>query len=87
MPIVNGKKVTPEEAIASKHCPECGADLTQVNAVAELNSHWTVKPRDDRRQAEAIKRQNLLMKYIADNHITTSNQPKPKPAAPAAAAQ
>jgi hypothetical protein len=73
MPMVDGKQVTPDEAMAAKHCPECGADLTKVNAVAELRSHWHIAPRDDRQGKEGLRRRAMLAKYIQDNHITTSN--------------
>jgi hypothetical protein len=78
MPLVNGKVLTPDEAIAQHCCPECGADLTNVNPIAELASHWRVTPRDDRQGKEGLRRRALLQKYIADNKVTTSDQPKPK---------
>lgn len=83
MPFVDGKMLTPDEAIAAARCPECGADLTKVNPIAELNSHWTAQPRDNRQGAEALRRQNLLKAFIEKNHVRTSDMPKP--AAPNAA--
>ena len=26
------------------HCPECGADLSRINAVAEAGNHWGIEP-------------------------------------------
>ena len=90
MPLVKGKLVTPEAAIAQNLCPECGVDLTKVNPIAELKSHWHAQPRDNRQGAEALRRQNLLKDFIAKNKVRTSNMPPPVPiaaAAPAAGAK
>jgi len=81
MPIIDGKLLTPAAAIAQKRCPECGADLTKVNAIAELNSHWQTAPKDDRRGHEAYVRRELLLEYIAGNKITINDPNKRKAAA------
>jgi hypothetical protein len=84
-PIVDGKELTPDEAIAKNRCPECGVDLTKVNPIAELNSHWQSQQRDSRQNPEALRRQQLLKDYIKQNNVRTSDMPEPtaKPAEPA----
>lgn len=80
MPIVDGKILTPDEAIAANRCPECGADLTKVNPIAELNSHWHVEPPKGHRGDEARRREKLLTDFIDKNNVGTTNHPaKPRP--------
>ena len=83
MPLVKGKDLTPDEAIAQNRCPECGIDLTKVNPIAELHSHWKTPPPLDSRGDEPRRRQAMLLKFIADHNVRTSNMPKPAPAAAA----
>jgi hypothetical protein len=75
MPIVNGKMLTPDEAIAQNRCPECGVDLTKVNPIAHSKAHWRVPPRDDRYGREGLRRQKLLQDFIAKHNIGTTNHP------------
>jgi hypothetical protein len=82
MPFVNGKKVTPDEAIAAGHCPETGVDLKTVNPIAQLNNLWQAPPPDGRRGNEARHRRELLQQFIKDHNVRTSNMPKPQPAKP-----
>ena len=83
MPLVDGKLVTPAAALAKGLCPECGADLKTHNPIAELHSHWTAPIPLDKRGDGARLRKAMLMKFIADNNVRTSDQPKPAAAAPA----
>lgn len=77
MPLVNGEELTPDEAMAKNLCPECGADLTKVNPIAERNSHWRRRPNDDADGREGLRRMAMLDKFIADNNVGTSDKPKP----------
>ena len=85
MPIVDGKMLTPDEAMAAGRCPECGVDLTKVNPIAELKSHWQTEPKDNRQGAEGLRRMLMLKQYINDHSAGTSNKPagpiKPAPIA------
>lgn len=40
MPIINGQEYTPDAAIASDYCPECGADFRVTNPHAHRLTHW-----------------------------------------------
>jgi len=71
MPVVNGKLITPDAAIAQELCPECGVSLKTTNAIAELNSHWQAPIPKGRPGAEPLRRQALLQGYIKAHNITT----------------
>jgi hypothetical protein len=83
MPLFEGKDITPDEAIALNRCPECAADLTQVNPIGHRNTHWITQPKPGRRGEEGLRRMGLLDKFIADNNVRTSNMSKPSPKADA----
>ena len=83
MPLVAGKLITPEAAIAQGLCPECGVDLKKSNPIAELASHWKTTPPNDKRGDKARARKALLEKFISDNQVRTTNMPKPAAAAAA----
>lgn len=76
MPIVQGKIITPDEAMAMNLCPECGVDLTTVNPIAHRNSHWLTQPKLDRRGAEALRRRTMLDDFITKHNVRTTNMPK-----------
>lgn len=86
MPLLGDKAITAEEAIAQHLCPECGRDLRETNAIAELNAHWRVEPSLGIDGDEARRRRALLRKYIQDNNVQTSDQREEAAAASAAAA-
>ena len=77
MPIVDGKLITPEEALKRGLSPETGRDLKTVNPIAELNSLWKAPIPLDKRGDGARKRKAMLEKFIADNNVRTTNMPKP----------
>jgi hypothetical protein len=87
MPLVKGKKLTPDEAIAQDCCPECGRDLKEVNPIAELASHWKTVPKNDSDGKEGLRRRKLLQDYIARNNVKVADPDAPdepeKPAEPA----
>jgi hypothetical protein len=82
MPLVDGKTITPDDAIAQNRCPECGDDLKASNPIAHRKSHWKAPPPPNADGDEARRRIALFDKYIVDNNVRTSNMPKQ--AAPAA---
>jgi hypothetical protein len=87
MPLVEGKDVSPDDAMAKGLCPECGADLTKTNPIAHFRSHWKVRPKQDRDGEEGLRRMAMFQQFITDHDVRTTNMPKPKaPAAPAAPA-
>lgn len=73
MPLVDGKLMTPEEAIAAHRCPECGRDLKTTNAIAERNAHWRVRPNNDADGKEGLRRMKMLDDYIKANDVHTSD--------------
>lgn len=72
MPYVNGVEMTPDEAMAANCCPECGRDLTKVNPISELNSHWKAYPVNNRDGEEALRRRAMLVDFIERNHVKTA---------------
>lgn len=83
MPLFGDDDISAEDALAKGLCPECGHDFKAENAIAHLNRHWSAPIPVDKRGDEARKRQALLLKYIADNDVRTTNMP-PKAAGKAA---
>jgi hypothetical protein len=77
MPIVKGKYMKPDDAIAAGLCPECGDDLGKSNPIAHSKSHWKTYPPPGRDGDEARRRMKLLQDFIADKKVVTSNMPKP----------
>lgn len=71
MPYVDGVEMTPDQAIAANRCPECGNDLTKVNPVAELNSHWKAYPVNNQDGQEALRRRAMLLDFIERNRVKT----------------
>jgi hypothetical protein len=76
MPLVNGKPMSPDDAMKQDRCPECGQDLKESNPIAHLRSHWRSMPRQDRDGEEGLRRMTMFKKYIADHDIRTSDMPK-----------
>jgi hypothetical protein len=83
MPLVDGKLVTPEAALAKGLCPECGDNFKDSNAVAHFNIHWKTEPPNDKRGDKCRARRLMLTKYIGDHNVRTSNQAAPVAAKPA----
>lgn len=83
MPLSDGKLITDAAALAKGLCPECGDDFKTSNAVAHSHMHWRAAKPLDKRGDKARSRAAMLDKYIADNSVRTSNQPKPAAAKPA----
>jgi hypothetical protein len=85
MPLVDGKLMTPDDAIAADRCPECGRDLKTTNPIAERNSHWRVRPNNDADGIEGLRRMKMLDDYIAKNDVHTSDFVPPEAPKPNAA--
>ncbi|MGA7885879.1 MAG: hypothetical protein WCA44_09060 [Acidobacteriaceae bacterium] len=83
MPLVDGKLMSAQDALAKGLCPECGADFKTENAIAHLNSHWQGFIPVDKRGDKARQRQAMLQKYVADKNVRTTNMPPPVAAKPA----
>jgi hypothetical protein len=73
MPLVNGKLLTPDDAIAQGLCPETGVDLYGVNIEDHITRLWGTHERQELRNPEVFRRQQLLRDY-ATAHPET--QPK-----------
>lgn len=62
MPLVDGKNLSPDEAIHLGLCPECGAPVTPGTAISHARSHWnpdTLAP-----SSEARRRYDLLAQFV-----------------------
>lgn len=86
MPLYKGEVISPDDAMAKNLCPECAADLTQINAIAHRKSHWKTYPAAGPDGEEGLRRLKMLDDYIVKNKVRTSDMPEPKTpnAAPAA---
>jgi hypothetical protein len=80
MPLVNGKVMSPDDAMAAGRCPECGVDLRESNPIAHRRSHWKRQPPWGVDGDEARRRMVMFDKFIADNKVRTSNMQAPKTA-------
>jgi len=67
MPYVNGKTVSPDEAIAQGLCPETGIDLKTVNVRQHADRLWPHIDPQNANHAEAARRKQLLIAY-AEQH-------------------
>jgi hypothetical protein len=85
MPLVDGKNISPADAMAAGRCPECGDDLKTQNPIAHRRSHWLTQPPLGVDGDEARARMEMFDKFIADNNVRTSNMPKPAEKKPNAA--
>ena len=63
---VHGRDHDPDVAIANGFCPECGADLWQLDARFHEREHWPdlIDPNDPKSK-EAIRRRKLIRDFIA----------------------
>jgi hypothetical protein len=63
MPNVDGKSLTPEEAMLLGRCPECGTPLIPRIARSHAESHWGADPLNLQLSKEASRRFNLLLDF------------------------
>jgi|GEM_PF-2193542 len=78
MPLVKGKLMSPDDAMAAGLCPECGDDLREQNPIAHRASHWQTRPKEDADGAEGLRRMRMFDKWIVDNKVRTSDQADPE---------
>jgi hypothetical protein len=83
MPLVDGKLMTADDALAKGLCPECGHDFKLENPIAHLNTHWKAPIPLDKRGDKARLRMAMLQKHVTDNDVRTTNMPPKAGAAPA----
>jgi hypothetical protein len=81
MPLVHGQEATPDDAMASGFCPECGKDLTVGNPAAHRRTHWMAAPPADASGDEARRRMTLYDAYLKEHPDKPADPTKP-PAAP-----
>lgn len=72
MPLVKGKLVTADAALAEGLCPECGDSFKDVDPRAHLNIHWKAPIPVDKRGNESRRRQAMLTKYITTKKTATA---------------
>ena len=64
MPNVDGQFVTPDVALERDHCPECGADFSEVDAIAHRREHWHVAPPNGPAGEEGRRRIKMYDAYL-----------------------
>ena len=65
MPVVDGKSISPDEAIHRGLCPECGAPITPRTALP-AHDHWTGRVLSE----EGQRRLDLLRRFAADARVS-----------------
>jgi hypothetical protein len=60
MPLVDGKELTPDEAIADGLCPECAAPLDEESAQAHMEMHYVTAAHGQAPNIEANRRAELV---------------------------
>jgi hypothetical protein len=84
MPIVDGKDISPDEAIHRGLCPECGVPLTPKSALSHALGHWD-RPN---LSPEGRRRYDLVLEFIdiakprPRPKITMPTRPTPTPPKP-----
>ncbi len=63
MPNVDGKSLTPDEAMLLGRCPECGAPLIPRTARSHAESHWGADPGSPNLATEGRRRFNLVLDF------------------------
>ncbi|SRR5216683_1540620 len=65
MPNVDGKSLSPDEAMLLGLCPECGAPLIPRTARAHAESHWGADPDAVRLSEEGRRRFKLILDFVS----------------------
>ncbi len=79
MPNIDGKDVSPDEAILLGRCPECGQPLIPKTALAHASDHWFGRdPNVPWLSEEARRRYKLIIDFAASrfNPFTAAKQEK-----------
>jgi hypothetical protein len=63
MPNVDGKLLSPDEAIGRGLCPECGVRLDPGTAPHHAQGHWGTDPNSSRLSDEGRQRFNLILEF------------------------
>lgn len=74
MPFVNRKELSPEDAHAAGHCPECGDALEGINIEAHIRTHWPHLDSNDPNHAEANRRAQMLRDFAKDQAAKSTEQ-------------
>ncbi|HVC44762.1 MAG TPA: hypothetical protein VND20_08075 [Candidatus Binataceae bacterium] len=82
MPNVNGKPLSPDEAMLLGLCPECGAAVIPRVARAHAESHWSADPDATRLSAEGRRRFKLLLDFAYNRFIGPVSGTSPPATAP-----
>src|SRR5258708_1240508 len=67
MPLVNGKEMSPDAAIAAGLCPETGVSLAGLNIKNHIGRIWPNFARHESPSPEAKRRMGLLVQF-ANGH-------------------
>jgi hypothetical protein len=80
MPNIDGKDVSPDEAMLLGRCPECGQLLIPKTARAHAAAHWFGRdPNDLWLSEEARRRYKLIIDFAADRYTPDRNGMSDKP--------
>lgn len=75
MPNIDGKDVSPDEAMLLGRCPECGQPLIPKTARAHASDHWFGRdPNDPWLSEEARRRYKLIIDFAAARYNPQSPQ-------------
>src|SRR5229473_5954372 len=69
MPNVDGKSLSPDEAMLLGLCPECGTPLIPRTARAHAESHWGSDPDATRLSEEGRRRFKLILDFAAARQV------------------
>src|SRR5689334_21254685 len=76
MPIVEGKDLSPDEAILLGRCPECGLPLIPRTARAHASDHFFGRePNDPWLSEEARRRYKLIIDFADARYPAVAAQP------------
>lgn len=78
MPLVNGKNISPDEAILLGRCPECGTAITPREVAAHAASHYFGRDPNDPWFSEEARRRYRLMLDFAAARCTANEQVEPR---------
>ena len=83
MPNIDGKDVSPDEAMLLGRCPECGQPLIPKTARAHASAHWFGRdPNDPWLSEEARRRYKLIIDFVAARYDPSAATQKPEQSDP-----
>lgn len=63
------RAMTPAQRMTKGLCPECGVDLSAMDARAHRDHHWPRKPSSDENAGQAFVRYKMLTDFAAQHAV------------------